>query len=474
MSDTGTLSPVERFDVVVIGGGSAGENIAGRCTDCGATIAVVESDLVGGECSYWACMPSKALLRPGEVLAEVRRVPGAAAAVTGELDVGAALARRDDLAAHWRDDDQAKWLAGAGGVLVRGHGRLVGERRVDVELSGGSGVRELEATRAVVVATGSSAVVPPIAGLGTVRAWDSRAATSAQEVPARLLVVGGGVVGVEMAQAWKRLGAREVTIVDDGPRLVTQFEPFASAQLRDAFVDEGIDVVLDASVERVARERDAGPVTLSLGDGRTFVGDELLVATGRRPQTDDVGLDAVGLVAGKAVEVDDQLRATGVEGGWLYAIGDCNGRTHLTHMGKYEARIAADVILRGASIEAWADHRAVPAVVFTDPQLAMVGLTEAQARAQGVDVRVVEHGTGEVAGAAVHGRGISGTCRLVVDDARRVVVGATFTGPGVGELLHAATIAIVGEVPLDTMWHAVPAFPTVSEVWLRLLEAYGL
>jgi dihydrolipoamide dehydrogenase len=464
---------MERFDVIVLGGGPAGENIAGRCTDCGATIAVVEAELLGGECSFWACMPSKALLRPGEVLAEVRRVPGAAAALTGELDVGAALAWRDDVAGHWDDGGQAEWLDGAGGVLVRGRGRLVGERRVDVELPDGS-VRELEATTAVVLATGSSAVVPPIDGLRDARPWDSRAITTAKEVPERLLVLGGGVVGVEMAQAWKRLGAREVTVIDMAPRLVMQFEPFASDELHAAFDEEGITVVLDAAVAHAARAGDDGPVTLTLDDGRAFTGDEVLVATGRRPNTADVGFDAVGLEPGKPVDVDDQLRATGIAGGWLYAIGDCNGRAQLTHMGKYQARIAADAILHGATTTAWADHTAVPAVVFTDPQLAMVGLTEAKAREQGVDVKVVSHGTGDVAGASVHGKDIHGTCQLVVDDARRVVVGATFTGPGVGEMLHAATIAVAGAVPLDTLWHAVPSFPTVSEVWLRLLEAYGL
>jgi dihydrolipoamide dehydrogenase len=468
---------MEQFDVIVIGGGPAGENIAGRCTDCGASIAVVESELLGGECSYWACMPSKTLLRPGEVMAEVRRVPGAAAALTGELVVDDVLAWRDDITSHWKDDSQVEWLEGAGGVLVRGHGRIVGERRVDVELPDG-GVRELEAIQAVVLATGSTAVVPPIDGLRDAKPWDSRAVTSAEHVPERLLVLGGGVVGVEMAQAWRRLGAREVTVIDMGPRLVAQFEPFASDELQEAFAAEGITVVLDASVARAGRAAAPGdgdgPVTLTLDDGRTFTGDEVLVATGRRPNTADVGVDAVGLEPGEPVEVDDQLRASAVDGAWLYAIGDCNGRSLLTHLGKYQSRIAADAILQGSTVQAWADHRAVPSVVFTDPQLAMVGLTEAEAREQGVDVKVVSHGTGDVAGASVHGKGISGTCQLVVDDARRVIVGATFTGPGVGEMLHAATIAVAGEVPVDTLWHAVPSFPTVSEVWLRLLEAYGL
>jgi pyruvate/2-oxoglutarate dehydrogenase complex dihydrolipoamide dehydrogenase (E3) component len=465
---------VDLFDVIVIGGGPAGENIAGRCIDCGASIAVVEAELLGGECSYWACMPSKALLRPGEVLAEVRRVPGAAEAVTGELDVAAVLARRDDLTSHWHDDSQVKWLEGAGGVLVRGRGRLVGERRVDVELPDGAGTRRLEARKAVVLATGSAAAMPPIDGLRDTRIWDSRDVTSLKEVPERLLVIGGGVVGCEMAQAWKRLGAREVTVLAASDRLLPKREPFAGDELSEAFEAEGISVVLGISVVKVGRAADDAPVTVTLEDGRTFTGDELLVAVGRTPNTKDIGLESVGLEPGASVDVDDQLRATGVDGEWFYAIGDVNGRNLLTHMGKYQARIAGDAILHGSTTQAWADHRAVPAVVFTDPQVASVGLTEQQAREQGIDVKVVSYGTGKVGGASVHGKGITGTSQLVIDESRRVIVGATFTGPGIGEMLHAATIAVAGEVPLDILWHAVPSYPTVSEVWLRLLEAYGL
>ena len=464
---------MDEFDVIVVGGGSAGENVAGRCHASGATVVVVESELVGGECSYWACMPSKVLLRPGEVLAEARRVPGASAAVTGSIDVDAVLARRDDITSHWDDEPQVQWLEGAGATLVRGHGRLVGEKRVDVTLPEGD-VHRLAARRAVVLATGSKAVIPPIDGLRDIRVWDSRDATSAEHVPERLVVLGGGVVGVEQAQTWKRLGAREVTVISTSERLVPKLEPFAGEELHAAFAADGIDVILGTSAVRAERATADAPVTLTLDDGRAVSGDELLIAVGRRPGTVDLGVETVGLEPGEVVEVDDQMRATGVAGGWLYAVGDLNGRALLTHMGKYQARIVADVIMKGSSITAWADRKAVPSVVFTDPQLACVGLTERAARAQGVEVRVLRYGTGDTSGAAVHGQGITGTCQLVVDDARRVVVGATFTGPGVGEMLHAATIAVVSEVPLDVLWHAVPSFPTMNEVWLRLLEAYGL
>jgi pyruvate/2-oxoglutarate dehydrogenase complex dihydrolipoamide dehydrogenase (E3) component len=452
----------DAYDVVVVGAGPAGENVAGRCADGGLSVAIVERELVGGECSYWGCVPSKALLRPGDVIAAARRVPGAAAAVTGQIDIAAALARRDYMTSNWDDTGAAGWLADHKIELVRGAGRLAGERVVDVD------GRRLTANVAVVLATGTSAAIPPIPGLRESQPWDNRSVTSAKEIPRRLLVLGGGAIGAEMAQAVRRLGSEEVTVVEAAERLLPNEEPFAGDEVSAAFEDEGIRVVTGVKLTAARRN---GAVTGTLEDGREIVADEILVAVGRRPSTGDIGLDTVGLQPGRYVEVDDQLRARGVPGGWLYAVGDCNGRALLTHMGKYQARLAADVILGKPGIAATAP---VPRVTFTDPQVCAVGPTEAQARAAGIDVRVVTFPTGDVSGAYLLGEGVKGTSRLVVDQARRVVVGATFTGPGMAELLHSATIAIVGEVTLDRLWHAVPSFPTVSEVWLRLLEAYPL
>ena len=460
----------ERFDVVVLGGGPAGEHAVGRCTDAGLSTALVEQELVGGECSYWACMPSKTLLRPGQVLAAARRVPGAAQAISGELDADQALARRDWMTSGWDDKGQVEWLERVGATLVRGRGRLAGERTVAVEASEGP-IRTLSARLAVILATGSSPFIPPIEGLPGIRTWDNRDITSAKAVPARLLVLGGGAVGAEMAQAWRRLGTYEVTVVEAAERLLPGEEPFAGEEVARAFADEGIDVILGTKMVAARRDADDAPVVATLEDGRIITADEILVAVGRRPNTADVGLETVGLEPGRSVSVDDTLCVAGVPGGWLYAIGDVNGRALFTHMGKYQARIAVDA-LRGRPASDEADRGVVPRVTFTDPQVASVGLIERQARDRGLSVRVVRIQLQDTAAAAVAGEDVTGTAQLVVDDARQVVVGATFTGPDIDGILHSATVAIVGQVSMDRLCHAVAAFPTLSEVWLELSLAY--
>lgn len=520
----------ELFDVIVIGGGAVGENAADRASRTGLSVALVESELVGGECSYWACMPSKVLLRAGSVRALARETPGLTD--PGAPDAAAVFARRDEITSSWDDAGQVSWVEGEGLTLVRGHGRLAGERLVEVTMpregtagtgddtgaEGGFGEAEtgeppvtrlLRARHAVIAATGSVPVLPDVPGMAEASPWSSREATSADAVPESLVVVGGGVVGVEMANAYTDLGAQVTLLARRG--LLSHAEPFAGEMVADALRGIGVDVRTGVEVGSVKRSgagaegEAAGPVTVTLADGAQVTAAELLVATGRVPRTGDLGLETVGLDdsalgRGGALVVDESLQVTGVPGGWLYACGDVTGRAPTTHHGKYQARVVGDVVAARYGTEvgdrsptsgdpepaigqegkpwsryaATADHAARVQVVFTRPQVSWVGRTEREARSAGIPVEAVSYDLSWVSGASVESPDYNGRAQVLVDTQRRVLVGATFVGPDAGEMLQAATIAVVGEVPLDRLWHAVPAYPTVSEVWLRFLESYGL
>jgi pyruvate/2-oxoglutarate dehydrogenase complex dihydrolipoamide dehydrogenase (E3) component len=460
------------YDVIVIGAGAVGENVADRTVQGGLSTLIIESELVGGECSYWACMPSKVLLRSGIALRAAQNVAGAKEAITGDLDVAAVLKRRDEFTHDWDDKSQVDWLDGAGIDLVRGHARLSGVRQVTV------GDTVYTARHAVVVSTGSSALLPDIPGLADAQPWTSRDATSAKVVPSRLAIIGGGVVAVEMATAYASFGTT-VTILSRSGLLAGQ-EPFAGELVGEALEKLGASVLTGVSPSSVSRTGDT--VDLALSNGDTLTVDEVLVATGRVPNTGDLGLDAVGLTPGEWIDTDDTLLVKGFD--WLYATGDVNHRALLTHQGKYQARAAGDVIAaratgtpvsdgRWGTHVATADHEAVPQVTFSDPEVASIGLTAKAAKDAGYTTRVIDYDLAAIAGSSVQADGYTGKARMVVDEERKVILGVTFVGQDVSEMLHAATIAVVGELPLDRLWHAVPAYPTMNEIWLRLLETYG-
>jgi pyruvate/2-oxoglutarate dehydrogenase complex dihydrolipoamide dehydrogenase (E3) component len=476
------MASSNEFDVVVLGAGPIGQNAAERAQASGLRVAVVERELVGGECSYWACVPSKALLRPVLALADARRVDGAREAITGSINPAGVFGRRDRYVTNWDDTGQAEWVAGIGATLVRGHGRLDGARRVTISASDGNEVT-LSARHAVVVCTGSRAVLPDVPGIGDARPWTNRQATDSSYVPGRLAVVGAGGVGVEMATAWQGLGS-SVTLLARGSGLLPRMEPFVGELIGRGLTAAGVDVRVGVSVRALRRPDPDGSVTLELDDDTEFQIDEVLFATGRAPLTDDIGLDTVGLTPGSWLDVDDTCRVKAVEDGWLYAAGDVNHRALLTHQGKYQGRIAGAAIGARAAgtpldTEPWgahvttADHHAVPQAFFTDPEAAAVGLTAEQAEQAGHRVSTVDIEIGDVVkGAQLYADGYNGRARMVVDEDQRCLLGVTLVGPGVTEMLHAATIAVAGQVPIARLWHAVPCFPTISELWLRLLEAY--
>lgn len=461
------------YDLIVIGAGAVGENVADYATRNGLKVGLVEAELVGGECSYWACMPSKALLRSSAVVRAAKSLDGAKQAVTGDVDVAAVLRRRDSFTSNWDDSGQADWVEGAGIDLIRGHATITGVKEVTVN------GEVHQAKYAVAAVTGSTALLPDIPGLAESKPWTSREATSVQSMPQSVVIVGGGVVAAEMATAYQQLGSTVTLIARSG--LLGGQEPFAGELVADSLRGLGVDVRLGVSPSNVLRtEHDTVEVTLD--DDSTVIADEIVVATGRVPRTTDLGLENVGLTPGEWLDVDDTMLVKGTD--WLYGVGDVNHRALLTHQGKYQARAAGEVIAARAfgkpvQAEPWgahvatADDAAVPQVTFTDPEVASVGLTADAAGKRGIDVKVVDYDLAAVAGSAIHSDEYEGQARLVVDESRKVIVGATFVGPDVSDLLHAATIAVVGEVPIDRLWHAVPSYPTVSEVWLRLLDAYG-
>jgi dihydrolipoamide dehydrogenase len=469
----------DEFDVIVIGAGPAGEIAAVRAARGGLTAAVVERRLVGGECNYYGCVPSKALLWPMEVAAAVGRMPGLKLA--GPIDATSVEARRDEFVGHYDDAPQVSFLEKIPATFVRGQGRLAGPRQAQVTAPDGA-VRALRARQAIVLATGTDPVIPEVPGLAEAAPWTNREATSVERVPRRLTIIGGGPVACEMSQALRALGAEEVTMLVREDRLLIRHEPFAGELVAKSFEESGIAVRFGRSALRVERPIPGGVVAIEVDDGSRLETDEILVATGRRPNTADIGLEAVGLEPGGPVQVDASMRATGVTDGWLYAVGDTNGRNMLTHMGKYQARVCGDVIAARAKgarddrpgLRDIADDLGAPQAIFTDPQVIAVGRTEARARFEGFSVQSVDYDIGAVEGAALQADGYTGRAKMVVDEDRHVLLGVTFVGPGVVDHLHAATIAVTAEVPLNRLWHAVPAFPTTSEIWLELLEAYGL
>lgn len=463
-----------QFDVVVIGGGPGGVTAAVAMAAAGLQVALVEDRLVGGECHFYACNPTKALLRPIEVLALAKSVPGVRETLTAgvQLDIDSTFAKRDVVIDHHKDDQVVAYL-GDGVEVVSGHGRLVGKRAVTVVDPHGHTIT-LHAVHAVVLATGTRPAIPDVPGLAQARPWTNRELATMTHLPARTLVVGGGVVGVEFATILAGLGA-EVTQLVRGSALLHHSEPFAAEMVERSLRDNGVQLLFKTELSSVSRPDPGGPVTANFGEHSIEV-DEIVVAAGRAVNTDDLGLASVGLIDGDFVSVDDHLQSTGVEGSWLYAIGDTTGRALLSHITQYHGRLVAEVIAARAGGRAVnensmaRDSGTLAQVIFTDPQVAEVGLTEAQAREHGYEVVTRTASYPEaVPHLSILRDGLDARGKLVIDADTDTIVGATFVGPQVAELIHAATLAVVAKIPLSVLRHAVPPHPSLNQVWDPLI-----
>jgi pyruvate/2-oxoglutarate dehydrogenase complex dihydrolipoamide dehydrogenase (E3) component len=437
----------EDVDIVVLGMGVGGEEVAGRLAQVGLSVVGIEHNLVGGECPYWGCIPSKMMIRAANLLAEARRVDGMAGQAGVDPDwTPVAWRIREEATDTWDDTVAVERFTGKGGRFVRGYGRLTGPGRVRVE------DMEFQARRGVVISTGTAPAVPPIEGLAGTPYWTNREAIEVETLPGSLIVLGGGSIGVELAQVFARFGVR-VGIVEAMDRIVAMEEPESSAVAAEALTADGIQIHTGVRAERVAHEHGEFRVTIS--SGRTLRAEALLVAVGRRAKLDELGLDAVGLDPGaRFVEVDDRMRA----GDGLWAVGDVTGRGAFTHVAMYQAGIAVREILGEDGPPA--DYRALPRVTFTDPEIGAVGLTEQHARDRGVNVQIGQTALPTSSRGWIHKAGNAGFIKLIADADRGVLVGATSAGPTGGEVLSALAVAVHGEVPVQRLRNMIYAFPT--------------
>jgi dihydrolipoamide dehydrogenase len=469
------MSVTAAFDVAVIGGGPGGAAAAACVAAEGLKVALVEDRLIGGECHYWACNPTKTLLRPIEVLALARAVPGVRETLNCRRpDTAAVLAKRDEIIEHLHDDVAVAKLQQAGIEVIHAHGRLAGDRQITLVYPDGH-QDTIYVSHAVILATGTRPAIPDVPGLADVQPWTNRDLSVMTYIPPRALVVGGGVVGVESATILAGLGS-DVTLLARGSSLLRNSETTAAEMVAESLRRKGVKIHLGVQLSAVSRPLSRGAVTAAFSDQRVEV-DEIVLTAGRVVNTDDLGLETVGLRGGDFVAVDNHLQALGVDGSWLYAIGDTTGRALLSHISQYHATVVADVIAARASGRRLDDDELVARdtgnlaqVIFTDPQVVEVGRTESRARADGFTVATrTARFPAAMPLLAIFRDGFDAWAKLVVDADTDTLLGATFVGPEFAELAHAATLAVVAKAPMELLRHVVPPHPSVNQIWNPLL-----